>query len=96
MKKKIDLYFTYGSASLKPSCRAIIYENGAVIAYVTRDSWAEAEKAAIRDAEKHFTYGPIPQAKTVEIEVEDSWPDNVIELKEETAVVKKDVPIGGE
>ena len=87
MKKEIDLYFLYGSASHKPSCRAIDRKTGETLASVTRDNWAEAEKAAINDAKKHFTCGPVPQSKIVEIEVEDSWPDNVIELKE-TMVVK--------
>lgn len=88
MTKQIDLYFLYGSASYKPSCRAVDHDSGEILAYCVRDNWAEAEKAAIRDAEKHYAYGPIPKAKTVEVEVEDPWPDNVIELKEE-AVVKE-------
>lgn len=82
MKKSIELYFSYGSASCKPSCRAIDRESGEVLASVTRDNWAEAEKAALKDTEKHFTYGPIPKSKIIELEVEDSWPDNVVNLTE--------------
>lgn len=87
MKKRIDLYFIYGSASYKPSCRVVDHESGEIIAYCTRDNWAETEKAATRDAEKHYAYGPIPKAKTIEIEVEDSWPDNAIKPVELTEVV---------
>ena len=88
MKKQIDLYFLYGSASYKPSCRASDRESGEILAYCTRDNWTEAEKAAINDAKKHYANKPVPKPKTIEIEVEDSWPDNVIELKE-TMVVKE-------
>lgn len=82
MKKLVELYFSYGSASYKPSCRVIDKETGEVLASVTRDNWAEAEKAALKDTEKHFTYGPIPQSKIVDLEVEDPWPDNVVNLTE--------------
>ena len=88
MTKQINLHFLYGSASCKPSCRALDCETGEIVAYCTRDNWAEAEKAAINDAKKHYANKPIPKPKTTQIEVEDSWPDNVIELKE-TVVVKE-------
>lgn len=90
MKKQIDLYFLYGSASYKPSCRAVDHESGEIVAFCTRDNWPEAEKAALRDAEKHYTYGPPPPSKTVDIEIEDSFPDNVIDLTE--IIVKKPEP----
>ncbi len=72
MKKHISLSFVYGSASCKPSCQATDPETGFPLAFVTRDSWEEAEKGAIKDARKHFAYGPVPRSKIVEIEVEDS------------------------
>ncbi len=92
MKKPIDLYFAYGSASYKPSCQAIDLETGETLAFVTRDSWEQAEKAALQDARKHLAYGPVPQSKIVEIEVEDSFPENTIKPIELAEVVEK--PIG--
>ena len=89
MKKQIDLYFLYGSASYKPSCRAVDHLTGEIVAFCTRDSWVEVEKATLRDTEKHYTYGPPPPSKIVEIEIEDSFPDNVIDL---TDVLKKRDP----
>ena len=90
MIKQFDLYFSYGSASYKPSCRAVDRKTGETLASVTRDNWAEAEKAAINDAKKHYAYGPVPESKVIEIEVEDSWPQNVIKPVEltESEIVK--------
>lgn len=83
MKKLINLFFSYGSVSIKPTCRVVDKESGKTLAFATRESWEEAEKAAIREAEKHLAAGRPPPVKTVEIEV----PDPEIELTE-------DMPIG--
>ena len=83
MKKFVDLYFNFGSKSVKPTCRVIDNRSGELLASATRDSWEEAERAAKKEAEKHFTYGPIPAPKTVEIEVQDPEPIELTEVVEE-------------
>ena len=82
MKILVDLFFMFGSASVKPSCRVIDKKSGELLASVTRDSWEEAEKAAIREAEKHIATGGPPAARTIEIEV----PDEIIELTEDMQI----------
>ena len=69
MKKQIELFYEYGSQNKKPSCLAVDQETKEEIAYCTRDSWEEAEKAAIGEVKKHFTYGPPPDPKVIEIEI---------------------------
>lgn len=87
MKKQLNLCFFYDS-KMKPGCEVFDRNSAAVLACVSHGGgWKEVEKAAIAEAKKHFTYGPVPSPKTIEIEIPDPKP---VELKEEMVEAKKD------
>ena len=80
MKRLVDLYFILGSVSHKPSCQIVDPASGETLAYTTREGWEEAERSAIKEAEKHVRAGPVPANKTVEIEVPDPEPVELTEV----------------
>ena len=86
MKRIVDLYFQFGATSHKPSCQVVDVGSGEVLAFVTRDNWEEAEKAAIRETQKRLVVDRPPPHRTVEIEVPDPDP---VELTEDMVEEKK-------
>ena len=74
MKKIVEVFFTFGSVSHKPSCQIVGIDTGEGLAFATGDTWDAAEKAAIWDAVKHLSLGSSPASKIIEIEIPDPEP----------------------
>lgn len=82
MKKQVKVYYSFGELSHKPACQIEDPDTKEVFAFCIRDSWIDAETAAILEAERYLKAGLPPCAKTIEIEAPDPEPIELMEVVE--------------